>query len=109
MVIYLTINHCFLLKLGCGFGLNSRAKLLALWGLLQFASWKNILSLQVCSDSHVIVDWAMCRSSLKVTLLQHWCDRTKKLIDSFNEISIKHIYREFNVLADHLLSYRMAC
>ena len=56
MVLNLAENHCFLLKLGCGSGSNTRAELLALYELLQFAYMKNFLSLQICGNSRVIVD-----------------------------------------------------
>lgn len=80
MVLHLTENHLFFVKLGSGFGTNSRVELLVLWGLLKFALLKIILHIQIFGDSRVTVDWATRVSSLQV-LLEHWCDSTRRLLD----------------------------
>jgi len=57
MCLNLNQSHSFHLWMGSGTGTNTRAKLLALWGLLRFATNIGIVSIQVFGDSKVIVDW----------------------------------------------------
>lgn len=102
MVFKLAEDHYYLMRMGCGKCSNICAKLLAFWGLLKFAIIKDMLPIQVFGDSRVIVDWAAGFSSLQVSILEQWCFRTRKMMDCFNNFSIKCIFRELNFLADSL-------
>lgn len=77
-----------------GSGSNTWAKLLSLWGLLSFASNRNIPSVQNFGDSKIIVDWENGHYVLQVASLDHWCNNILELMESFNTILIKHIYHE---------------
>ena len=56
MVLKVTRGHFFQLWMSYVLGTNSRADLLALWGIFIF-SWKwNFLSFQVVGDSQVVID-----------------------------------------------------
>jgi len=65
MCLYLSYSHVFELKLGGGCGSNTRAELIALWGLLFFASSKGVFHLMVLGDSKIIIDWIIGRTRLK--------------------------------------------
>ena len=88
--------------MGCGEGSNTRAELLALWGLLKFYFMKDTLSFQVIGDSRVISDREDEIYSLQVSILDHWCHKTRRMLECFNMFSIKHIFKEHNSLADNL-------
>lgn len=64
MVILLDTHHYFRLRMGVGRGTNSRAELLALWGLLFFVKTHCLILQQILGDSRVIIDWAMKRGTL---------------------------------------------
>lgn len=53
-------------------------------------------------DSKCIIDWAMGKVVLSSIFLNHWIDRVKELINFFNGIYFRHIYRELNKDADRL-------
>ena len=94
MVLKLIEDHFFLLRLRCGSNKNSSAELLALQGLLSFATMKNIQSLRAYGDSKVIVDWEIHASTFQVMMLDHWCSSTRSLLESFNGFSIKQNLQE---------------
>lgn len=56
MVIKMAGNICFQLYMKVGKGSNNRAELLALWGLLHFASLRGIVLQHIMGDSKVIID-----------------------------------------------------
>ena len=64
--MFLNINedHHIKLCMNVGHGTNSRAELVALWGLLQFASLIGIDSMWVSGGSKVIMDWENGTSDL---------------------------------------------
>ena len=47
-------------------------------------------------DSKVIIDWVNGKSSLHSIFHQHWMIQVKRLIQSFEKMTIFHIYRIFN-------------
>ena len=57
---------------------------------------------RIFGDSQVIINWEKGISALSPPDLFHWCRETQKLLKSFNDLSIIHIYREFNGIADSL-------
>ena len=81
---------------------NTKAELLALWGLLYFAKTKNITRVKIFGDSKVIVDWAKGLHDLHIIQLNHWIRRTKELVDFFQNSSFSHIYQEHNYGVDIL-------
>lgn len=82
-----------------GKGTNTKSELLALWGLLYFASMKKIKDLQVLGDSKVIIDWALDKHNIHILELDPWLVRVKSLVSQFRELKFLHIYRAYNMEA----------
>ena len=85
-----------------GRGSNMRAEILALWGLMWFASQLYLEKLWVFGDSQVLLDHLNKQTSLNLGYLTAWLDRNKGLRTSFSSIIFKHIYREKNTQANKL-------
>ena len=88
--------------MGCGLCTNSRAKLLALFGLLYVANSMGLPGISVYGDSLMVIDWVKGRTKLKVLNLEHWCKRINDMVHDFISFSCQHIYREHNQMADRL-------
>lgn len=56
----------------------------------------------VYGDSQVITSWVNGSTELSPPEFMHWCWETKNLLVTFHDLSITHIYREHNQLADRL-------
>ena len=56
----------------------------------------------IYGDSQVIINWVKGLSALTPPELHHWCKETQKLISSFPGLTLSHIYREHNRIADSL-------
>lgn len=56
MVIYLIPHEYYCFKWHSGQGTNTRAKLLALWGILYCATWTGLDEIDFFGDSKVIID-----------------------------------------------------
>ena len=100
--IYINELHCLEFSLGVGYGTNTKAELLSLWAILYSSQMMGIPLAHVYGDSQVIINWALGSTVLSPPDLFHWCWETKKLIASFQELSVSHIYREHNWKADRL-------
>lgn len=72
MVLRIVVDHHFHLNMRAGRGSNTRAELVALWGLLHFALVRGISLTHIFCDSTCIIDWACERSILRPILLHHW-------------------------------------
>ena len=94
--------HHLEFMLGVGHGTNTKAELLSLWAVLLTSHMMGIPLSQIYGDSLVIINWVKGSTALSPTDLVHWCRETKKLFTSFQALSITHIYREHNRLADRL-------
>ena len=101
---FIFLNDCHHLEfmLGVGHGTNTKAELLSLWAILYTSQMMGIPSSQIYGDSLVIINWVKGSTALSPTDLVHWCRETKKLFTRFQALSITHIYREHNRLADRL-------
>ena len=55
-VLFINKDHYFNIRLGCGSCKNTRAELLALWGLLFVVDMMGLLELSVYGDSKTIID-----------------------------------------------------
>ena len=102
MIIEINQTSYYSLKLSIGPGSNTKVELLALWGLLYFAKEKDIWLDMVLGDSKTIVEWAKGSYKLHTIQLSHWINRTKILIEHFQDTTFSHIYRELNTKADGL-------
>lgn len=90
-MIFHNIQYDFYhLKLGVGQGLNTRAKLLALWGLLVFANILHYDKLQIANDSKIVLIGLITSATCR------WWLWIQALKETFQEVKIMHIYREFN-------------
>ena len=88
------------MDVGCGS--NTRFEILALWGLLYFASKRHVPDLQVMDNSRVIVNWAPGKHIIQTVKLEHRMRLVKRLFCSFNTIDFNHINKEFNSMDDIL-------
>ena len=70
-----------------GRGSNSKAKLLALWGILYLSQVWEVEEVLIVGDSQVIVGWANGVSHFHSLILEHWKLRVSRLISSFKSIS----------------------
>ena len=101
-VLYISHEHHFLIRLGCGISTNSKTELLALFCLLHVANVMGLPGILVYGDSMMVIDWAKGKSKLNVTNLEHWCNRTAELVHGFSSFGCQHIYHEHNQLVDRL-------
>ena len=83
MVIRLSQSLYYILKFSIGLGTNTKAELLALWGLLFFAKEKEISLNMIFGDSKAIIDWAKSIHDIHIIEFHHWIRRTKDLINNF--------------------------
>ena len=100
--LFLNENHRLEFALGVGQGSNTKAKLLGLWAVLHSSQMMGIPLARIFGDSQVIINWAKGISALSPPELLHWCRESQKLLKSFKDLSIIHIYREYNGIADRL-------
>ena len=100
----LKINSKFEFKcyMRAGRGTNSRAELLALWGILFIAKKWMIKDNLIVADSQVMISWAMGVENLQSLLLAPWMMKVRALILNFSGILFWHIYRECNCIVDRL-------
>ena len=101
-VIHLSGSHHLNFSLGCGSSTNTRSELLSLWALLAVTKQMGIPLLSIFGDSLVIISWANIHYSLNSPILSHWCDDIRILLQSFPSVTIQHVYREHNQLANGL-------
>jgi len=53
-------------------------------------------------DSKVIIEWLSHKGNLHAIDIKGWKHRTKLLTTNFQEISFRHIFRDFNKEGDQL-------
>ena len=95
-------SRVYKLQMGCGRGINTKGKLLALWFLLYFARSKLLSHLQIYGDSKVITDWVANKCKLQVASLGRWQRKIKNLIQS--------VYRwTFNIYIENIFKLLMLC
>lgn len=86
-----------------GLGSNSKAKLLAFWGLVFFAKRFQLQKISVYGNSSSTIDAVAGRSSLLVPFLASWMENIEFLEQSFVNSTFLHVYRELKMLPDGLL------
>lgn len=84
MVLKLSSILSYRLNMGARRGSDSRAELLALWGLLYFVIKINCLSITIYGDSGFIPNWASGKHSFHKMALHHWARQTKDLLTLFS-------------------------
>jgi len=75
---------------------------MALWGLLWFNNFLNILVLHVYGDSKIIIDNVLENSSINNPFLLGWMKRIKIYWQLQNGYSIEHIGKSQNQQVDKL-------
>ena len=85
-----------------GLGTNTKAELVALWGLASLASTFGIEIVKIYWDSMVIVKWVNQHCNIPINALQLWCRRTSLMLSSYSDISIEHVFHALNVEVDSL-------
>ena len=102
ITIFLSETHFFCFSVGCGYSTNTRAELLALWSVLRICLLMGLPIKQIFGDSLVIISWVNIISNLDVPNLIHWHEDIFSMLRLVPPVSINHIYREHNTLADGL-------
>ena len=74
-----------------GGGTNTKAEVLALWGLLLFASQLYMDKIQIIGDSKVVIDHMNMKTFINLGSLVHWLERINILKSSFLFISFNHV------------------
>ena len=87
IILFISTNNFYHVKLGCVKITNTCAKLLAFWALLLFSSYIGLLVLNTFGDSIIITDWANHSSHLQVLDLDQWCAHIKDLKRSLLALS----------------------
>jgi ribonuclease HI len=100
--IYLSEQHYYYLRAGLGPGTNNFSEIMALKLLLLFAVEKGCTSLQVFGDSLLIIKWVKQEHFCHTARLRPYLAEVLRIISTFDTISLSHIYRERNALADRL-------
>eukprot|EP00253_Pinus_taeda_P001922 PITA_01922 len=102
LCIYLNNEHSLKASVGLGLGSNNFAELVALRLLMCWTLQKNILRIQIYGDSMNVINWVNGKSTCQNQILRVVLDEILPLKSHFNNISICHIYREKNTIADQL-------
>jgi len=102
MVIHINANHSLKAFVGLGTGSNNFAELSALRLLLCWLLQRNIYTIQIFGDSLNVINWVNGKSSCKNQILKLLLEELQELKSSFNSLSICHIFRDSNALADQL-------
>ena len=85
-----------------GFGTNMKAEIMALWGLMWWASFLGEEHIWIVGDSKVLIDHLNHNAIISLGTLSHWLRRIEILKTAFTGINSQHIYREKNTVADYL-------
>eukprot|EP00253_Pinus_taeda_P029580 PITA_29580 len=100
--LHLNKEHSLKAAIGLGMGSNNFAELTALRFLMCWSLQKNIFRIQIYGDSLNVINWVNGKSSCHNQILKVVLDEIMTLKSHFNSISICHIYREKNTIADQL-------
>ena len=83
--------------------------MVALWGLLWCASHQDIEKIWIFGDSKVLIDHMNEKAWINTTLLGQWMERINCLKNQFISVTFFHVYREMNVVVDHLSKKGLEC
>jgi ribonuclease HI len=85
-----------------GQGTNNHAELLTLKILLTFAKENDLRHIQIFGDSQIVVNWARKNQNCHNIFLLPILEDTYQLLNSFDSMTISHVYRNMNTIADAL-------
>ena len=101
-MIYISETYFYCFSVGCGFGSNTRAELLALWSMIRTIILMGLPIKMIFGDSMVVISWVNRRSALNIPTLKHWCDEIFTMLHLLPTVAFNHTFREHNMLADEL-------
>jgi len=101
-ILHKTDQHLFNIKAGLGAGTNNYAELITLHHLLHFALSHHCTSINIYGDSQIIINWFNDISTCHMHTLSIILNEVLELKAAFNNITVSHIYREYNKGADKL-------
>jgi ribonuclease HI len=102
VVLHLSNNHSFHLKMGLGRGTNNYVELMALKLLLLFTREKGIQQIQIFGDSMNVINWTRKHQTCHNIFLCPILEEIFRLLDTFDTVVISHVYRDKNLVADSL-------
>ena len=85
-----------------GEGTSMKAKVVAIWGLLWFIKFLDILQVQIFGDSKCLIDHVNGKNNIQQVSLQGWLRRIKSIWITFQNPSIEHINKPHNKIVDDL-------
>lgn len=85
-----------------GVGTNNLSEFNARFVLMKYALGRGVLKLQVLGDSKLVIDWILGAVQITNNALVNIGRLLKRISDTFQMISFKHIFREINVQAESL-------
>ena len=101
--MHLSENHYFRLKWSLGKGTNNKAELLAIYMLLNFSHEKGLRRIHIFGDLMLVINWSNNTQRCHNILLTPILEEVAQLKTTFELISFRHIYREWNTKADRCL------
>ena len=81
---------------------NNHAELLTLKLLLDFAKENNLWHIQIFGDSQIVVNWTRKIQKCHNIFLLPILEDTHQLLIYFDSLTISHVYRNRNIVADAL-------
>jgi len=101
-ILHISTRHSYSLLMGLRQGTNNFTKLSVAMHIIQFDLEKNCHALQLFGDSKIVCDWLIKTSCCWSFSLRHILDETLRLLTHFEFFTCNHIYREWNIDANHL-------
>lgn len=102
--VYIVVNDIYHFHLfwNGGSGSNSKAEAMALAGLLHFCLFLDLQDVSIFGDSKVLVYGICGKNNIRNPQLSGWIERINFLWNNSKGVSICHIKRDFNQVADDL-------
>ena len=101
-ILFLTADHYITFKAGLGVGTNNFAELFALKLLISLALKKQIKHIHIFGDSMLVINWISGKFRVHNVQLAQFLQEVIRLVDFFDEVVFKHVFREINTCADQL-------
>lgn len=101
-ILYIHPELLYHVHWGVGLGTNTKAEVMALWGLLWFTHFLDIQTIHVFGDSKVVIDYVGEKATIHKSSLQCWLKQIKTIWRSLKQYSIQHICKNLNMEVDRL-------
>lgn len=101
-ILYLSSNHSISFKAGIGQETNNFCQMMALKLVLRLAKEFGVTHFQIFDDSMLVIQWMREEIAARKFTLQASYDEVLNLLTRSSYISLAHIYRDRNTLADGL-------